>query len=201
MMKEDKLDRLIDGAFGNISYVIRGVGRRGLSEDERDADDFRELLQHKEFRSLVVGELYESYFLPDRHEFDWHVLHEIVTIMSSEQIKEFLALAVVSGLAGNGATVALRALFKRIIAERKRARIPSRGEDPFVAMNRDIKEIESFFQRCHYARISEIEVGTGIARERLYPLLKLTGFTHYRRRYTCYWCSPGTATPGVAETG
>src|SRR5580693_2253912 len=102
-MDEKKLNTLIDKASDDLLYVIREVGKRGVSENERDADDFEKLLSQKEFKELVVGELYEAYFLPERHESDWQVLRELVNIVTSEPIKEFIAVSVVGGVIGNTA--------------------------------------------------------------------------------------------------
>jgi hypothetical protein len=79
-MDQTELNRLIDQASGDLLYVIREVTKRGVSENELDADDFEVLLLRKEFKELVVAELYEAYFLPERHESDWQVLRELVTI-------------------------------------------------------------------------------------------------------------------------
>jgi hypothetical protein len=191
-MNENKLHSLIDQVSEDLSYVIREVGKRGVSESEIDADDFQVLLSRKEFQDLVIGELYESYFFPERHESDWQLLREVVTILTSERVKEFVALSVAGGVIGNSAFAVLRAVMARIMTEMKRAKLPPSKWQPFRGMKEDIDVLEDYFRKKACARIAEVELATGIPRERLYPLLKLSGCSHYRRQHACYWCTPGT---------
>jgi antitoxin ParD1/3/4 len=177
--------------------VVREVGRRGIAETELEADDFSVLLARREFKDLVVGELYEAYFLPERHEFDWQLLKEIVAIITSEPVKEFIALSVFSGVIGNVAFLAFRAVLAQTVSEMKNAKLGAGRQQPFHDMKHDIDGIEKFFQRRECARIAEVETSTGIPREKLRPLLKLLGFTHHRRKFACNWCRPGAAAPGA----
>jgi hypothetical protein len=193
-VNKQKLQSLIDQVSGELSYVIREVGKRGASESELNADDFSLLLSRREFQDLVVGELYESYFLPERHESDWQLLREIVTILSSERVRDFIELSVAGGVIGNSAFSVLRAVIARIATEMKKAKLPSGRWQPFHAMRDDINGLEEYFREHKCAQIAKVESSTGISRERLYPLLKLLGFVHYRRQHTCHWCKPG-ATP------
>jgi hypothetical protein len=198
-MKQADINELIEGAFGNVSYMIHSVGRRGIVERDLDVDDFRDLLSRREFRDLVIGELYEAYFLPQRHEFDWQVIHELVSIATSEQMKEFYAVAIVGGVLGNAATAVLRMLLKRVVSEMRAAKLPKARRDPFSAMEGDVGQIESFFLTHGCARINDVEASIKIDRERLYPLLRLLGFRHYRRTHTCYWCRDGATPPAPSN--
>jgi hypothetical protein len=200
-MDEKRLDSVIDQVSDNLFYVIREVGKRGISENDVDADDFHALLSRKEFQDLVVGELYEAYFLPERHESDWQLLRELVTILTSERIKEFVALSVAGGVIGNTASAVLLSIVGRIISAMKKAKLPPSKWRPFYGMRDDIDGLEHFFRENECARIVDLESSTGIPRERLYPLLKLLGFTHYRRQHACYWCRPGHAPLGHRYTG
>jgi hypothetical protein len=190
-MDQKKLDALIDQVSQDLSYVIRELGRRGVSDSEINADDFQMLLLRKEFRDLVVGELYEAYFLPERHESDWQLLHELVAVLTSERIREFVATTVVAGVIGNSAFAVLRSVIARITTEMKKAKLPSSKLRPFQGMRDDVEHIEKYFQTNECVRIADMESSTGIPRERIYPLLKLLGFTHYRRQHACHWCKPG----------
>ncbi len=69
----------------------------------------------------------------------------------------------------------------------KQAKLPSSKLLQYQEMQQDVERIENYFQGNECARISDIESLTGIPRERVYPLLKLLGFTHYRRQHTCHW--------------
>lgn len=193
-MNKKDLHSLIDQLSTDLSYVIREVGKRGASERALNADDFGVLLSKREFQDLVIGELYEAYFLPERHESDWQLLRELVSILSNERVREFVALSVASGVIGNSAFAVLRAAIARIATEMKKAKLPSSKWQPFHAMRDDIDGLEEFFREHACAQIVKVESSTGISRERLYPLLKLLGFTHYRRQHICHWCKPG-ATP------
>lgn len=190
-MDEKKLQSLLDKTSEDLSYVIREVVRRGWSERELDADDFQVLLTRKEFQDLVIGELYEAYFLPERHESDWQLLRELVTIITSQHIREFIVLSAVGGVIGNSAFAVLRAAIVRIITEMKKAKWPPSKRQAFQGIRKDVDGLEDYFRENGCARIAKIELSTGITREKLYPLLKLLGFTHYRRQYACHWCKPG----------
>ena len=175
-MDDSKLQRMVEDAFGDAAHVIQTVGKRGLLEVEQECDDFIELLLRREFRDVVVAELYEEYFLPKRHEFDWQVLHQIVSILTSEPIKEYCAMTVVGGVVGNAAWAALRLLLRRVVAEMRAANVSKSRRDVYLAMESDVAQVERFFKEAPCARITNIEESTRIDRARLYPLLKLLGF-------------------------
>ena len=200
-MDESKLQKLVEDAFGDAAHVIQTVGKRGLLEVEQECDDFGELLLRREFRDAVVAELYEEYFLPKRHEFDWQVLHQIVSIVTSEPIQEYFAMAVVSGVVGNAAWAALRLLLRRVATEMKCANISTSRRGVYLAIESDVAEVERFFGEVSCARIASIEDATRVDRARLYPLLKLLGFKHHRRAHACYWCRPGGSPPEAQKHG
>jgi hypothetical protein len=189
-MDNEKLDTLLAQASADLLYVIHEVGKRGVLENQTDVDDFGILLQRKEFKDLVVGEMYEAYFLPERHESDWQILHDIAAIIASEQLRAFVAASVVSGVLGNAAYAALRALLARVITEMKKCKLAASKRLPFQAMRDDVEKIEAFFRQKECAQIVDVEMSTGVPRERLYPLLKLLGFKHYNQ-HGHYWCAPG----------
>jgi hypothetical protein len=118
-------------------------------------------------------------------------LRELIAVLTSERIRQFVATTVVAGVIGNSAFAALRTVIARITTEMKKAKLPNSKLRPFEGMRHDVEHIEKYFQNTGYARIAEIESLTGIPRERIYPLIKLLGFTHYRRQHVCYWCRPG----------
>ena len=120
----------------------------------------------------------------------------MVTILTGERVKEFVALSVAGGVMGNAAFAVLLYIVGRIISAMKKAKLPPSKWRPFYGMRDDIDGLEHFFRDNECARIVDVESSTGIPRERLYTLLKLLEFTHYRRQHACYWCRPG-ATPGM----
>src|SRR5215470_2545937 len=133
-MEEKKLEGLIDQVSQDLRYVIRELGKRGIADSEVNADDFQILLLRKEFQDLVVGELYEAYFLPERHESDWQLLHELVAVLTSERLRDFVATAVLSGVIGNSAFAVLRSVIARITTEMKKAKLPSSKLLPYQEM-------------------------------------------------------------------
>ena len=64
-MDQTKLDGLVDQVSQDLSYVIRELGRRGVSDTESNADDFQMLLLRKEFRDLVVVNFMKRVFFPN----------------------------------------------------------------------------------------------------------------------------------------
>jgi hypothetical protein len=51
----------------------------------------------------------------------------------------------------------------------------------------DAETLKEFFQKVPKARIEEIELATGVSRDKIHPLLKLAGLNHHRRGTACYW--------------
>jgi hypothetical protein len=192
-MDEKKLRSILDAESADLSHVIRELGKREAVNVELEADDFDVLISRKEFKDLVTAELYEAYFLPDRHESDWLLLRELLAIVTSEHIRQFIKISVASGLVGNAAFAVLRAALVRIVTELKKAKVSSSRHQPFETMKRDVDGVAAFFRKNDCARATEIETSTKIPRDRLLPLLKLLGFKHYRREYACHWCKPGVS--------
>jgi hypothetical protein len=198
-MGKNELDDVVQHVSQDLSYVIRMVGERGFSGSEEEADDYGVLLTRKEFRELVVAEIYEQYFLPERHEFDWQILHELALVLTSEKLRTFMISAVAAGILGNGAFAMLRAVLNRILTDMKVASLPAGRKAPYVEMKEVLNKIERYFQENAYGRISAIELYTEFPREKIYPLLKLLGFSHQRRKHNCLWCRPGIAIEDPAD--
>lgn len=192
-MDAKSLEDLLEQKSRDLTYVIRTVGERGVPDHEVETDDYGLLLTRREFSDLVVGELYETYFLPDRHEFEWQILHQMVLILTSENVREFIGTAVVGGVLGNAAFAAMRAVLSRIVSELSRARLPQGRQVAFLDMRDALTQLEQFFGQHDSARIAEIEVATKLPREKIYPLLKLLAFRHERRANHCLWRRPGSS--------
>jgi len=190
-MNASSFDDLLEQQSRDLAYVIRSVGERGIADRDVEADDYSLLLTRREFSDVVVGELYEVYFLPERHEFDCQLLHQMVSILTSEKTREFIATTVASGVLGNGAFAVLRSILERVLSEMSKARLPKVHQQPFYTMKDHVAKLERFFGQQECARIAAIESFTRLPREEIYPLLKLLGFKHHRRANNCYWCRPG----------
>lgn len=176
----------------NIDHVIEEVSTRGWVDNRAQADDFAELRVDKRYRDAQIAELYEQYFLPERHEFEWHVLSEIVGIVVHSSVTHFVAAGLAGGILGNAAYDLLKRMcidaaerFENKLGEKARERAAG-----FRHLAADADKIKAFFGQHQKARIEEIERETGISRERIYPLMKLAGSKHYRRDDPCYWETP-----------
>jgi|ERR1051326_127449 hypothetical protein len=176
----------------NIDHIIDEVAIRGWADNQLQADDFAELRMDARFRDAQLAGLYEQYFLPERHEFEWLVLSEIVRAVVHSPVTGYVASTVALGVLGNAAF----ALLKKMCIEAAnsfRAKLGTNGMERangFESLAADAEKIQSFFGRHPKARIDEIERETGLARERIHPLLKLAGLRHYRRENACYWELP-----------
>jgi hypothetical protein len=133
-MDDKNVDDLVDSAMNEIEYVVREVGKRGFEDSQEEADCYGRLRLRKEFKELIAGEIYEAYFLPERHEFDWMIVYEIVEVMTSPKIMEFLkqsALPVVSGFASKALYDVLKATLKRTIAAMRKESLPDARQQPY----------------------------------------------------------------------
>lgn len=176
----------------SINYIIEEVAARGWQDNQLQVDNFSELRMDRRYREAQIAELYEQYFLPERHEFEWLVLNEIVKIVVNSPMTSFAVGAVTGGILGNAAYDLLKKmcinaaeLFERKLGEKARERAVG-----FKQLADDAEVIKLFFSKKKKARIEEIEQETGINRERIYPLMKLAGLRHYRRDTPCYWEMP-----------
>jgi hypothetical protein len=88
---------------------------------------------------------------------------ELVNIVTSEPVKEFISVSIVGGVIGNTAFAVLRAVLSRIASEMGKSKLPASKEDPFRKMKGDVDDVEGFFQQNECARMTEIESSTGIS--------------------------------------
>jgi len=190
-MNHDVIDKLINKNVNNITYAIKNVAERGIISVEAEADVFEELRYRREFKDVIIGEIYESYFLPDRHEFDWQIIQEFVETITDSNTVSFVKEAAGGGILGAVAWEICRRILKAIISTMKKNSLPKSRVIPYKAMLADADTIERFFEAHDSARIDTIEESTNIPRERIYPFLKLMGFVHHRKKHNCLWCKPG----------
>jgi hypothetical protein len=186
------MDSISREAETRIAYTIREVANRGWSDVPLVVDQFAELRNDKRVYEAQIAALYEQYFLPERHEFEWQVLYDIAIAIISAPAVEFATVAIVGGVIGNAAYDMLKTLcsyaasqFEEKLGEKAKERAQG-----FRQLASDAEQLKSFFSKNQKARIEQIEQSTGIPREKLCPLLKLAGFNHYRRGDPCYWEIP-----------
>jgi len=188
-MKTKEIEQLMGAQLGAVAHIATAVAQRGIIERPEEEDQFLQLRGRKEFRDLIAAEIYENYFLPQRHEFDWQIVGQFVDAMCSSKVAEVLA----SGVAGNTAYAILKHLLKRVHGELAAKGLSPERVTPYAKMRTNVEKLEEYFAglgQC--TRIAEIEAGTGVSREELYPLLRLLGFSHHRRKHNCLWCPSGT---------
>jgi hypothetical protein len=176
----------------SIEYTFEKVAERGWQDTLETIDRFAELRKDKRFREAQVAALYEQYFLPERHEFEWRALNEIADVVIESQATAFVGGAITTGIIGDLAydlltQLAAHAAF--VMSKRLEPRGGDRAQG-FLELSKDIDRIRDFFSETKKARIKTIEEETGIPRERIYPIVKLAGLNHYRRGDPCYWEIP-----------
>lgn len=187
MKEPERTAALIEDALAEVSSIARAVGERGCEDIRLAYDDYRVLLGRREYRTMVTSELYENYFLPERHEFDWAVLERIVTAVTDPRTQEYLRM-IAGGVLATATYSLLASAFRHAAASFREARLASERSEPYSQAAADVEALRSFFSSHDSVRIVEVEAGTSIPRERIYPLLKLLGFVHYRSgSRSCSW--------------
>ena len=88
------MDDIVWEAHKSIEYVLGRVASRGWRDSPLSVDRFADLRQERRFREAQVAALYEEYFLPERHEFEWQVLSEIVTAVVTSPAAKFAAVSI-----------------------------------------------------------------------------------------------------------
>lgn len=177
-------DKTIDYASSKIELIIDSVLERGLDDVEIQQDDYETLLEVYEFRSLVILELYNVYFLPKRHEFELQLITELVNGVLASRQAVFIGTAVVSGIIGSFSYDILKVLLQNIINKFKDYKD---RQSPFVEIKESADKIETFFKEIKQATIREISESTGVEEEKILPLLKLLGYRCKRRNKKTIW--------------
>jgi hypothetical protein len=170
----DTLERIADHAL-----------ERGYEDRKGSSDDYAILLKQREFRDVVIGELYGSYFPPGRHEFDYLLLKEFVDAIAHDAVITYIANAVATGVVG-AAAYKLANRLATVVANKFRGKDRERASI-WKSIAADIGKIESFFQERERATIQDIEKVTGIERERLATLLKLLKFKSEKVKGRTRW--------------
>lgn len=184
----------------SIEYTFEKVAERGWQDTPETIDRFSELRKDKRFREAQVAALYEQYFLPERHEFEWRALNEIADVVIESRATAFVGGAITTGIIGDLAYDLLTQLAAHAASMMSKRLGPKGGDraQGFLELRKDIDRIRIFFSETKKARIKTIEEETGIPRERIYPIIKLAGLNHHRRGDPCYWEIPG-GRPDVLE--
>jgi len=182
--KTDILKQTIFHTEKQIVNIINRVVDRGIDDIDEPVDDYSVLIERTEFKNALITELYEVYFPPKRHEFEFELLTEIVEAIISSKIAIFIAGAAATGLIGNTFTDLVKKLLAKIIEQFKSK--PNES-DKFKNLLIDIEKIEFFFSTNKKAEINKLEKELDIDKTRLIPILKLLGFKTYKEKNKRYW--------------
>src|ERR1039457_6022623 len=165
-MKPRKISDNVDGVEKTISSQISKVLERGIDEIEVSEEDYSQLIEQKFCKDQVIYELYESYFLPKRHEFEFSLISEIVNAVIQSKITIFIAGAALSGFIGDYTTSIVKRLLTHIINE---FRTSKKEKEKFKGILNDVEKIETFFGKKNKEEISRLIEALGIEKERLIP--------------------------------
>lgn len=172
----------------HLDAIIDSVIDRGYDDEILDSDDYSILIQQKEFRDAISIGIYEEYFLPKRHEFEFQIINHIVDTVWHNSVGHFAIEALTGGIIGNASYQVVTILLKRTVDKfGTHDKIRSK---PFVKIHTDIKKIAKYFKDKEKVHIEVIESDLNISRVRLIPLLKLLGFKCRRRNKNDYWIKP-----------
>ncbi|KAA6323156.1 hypothetical protein EZS27_027374 [termite gut metagenome] len=168
-----------------IINTINRINERGIDDNNEIIDDYSNLIEIKEYKNALITEIYEAYFPPKRHEFEFELISNIVDAIISSKCTFFIAGAAASGLIGDIFTNIVKQLLKKIIDLFKHS--PSESQK-FTYLLKDIEKIELYFKNNNGSiEINKIERELQIEKERLIPILKLLGFRTYREKGKRYW--------------
>jgi len=184
----------IERAKQHSLQIVDAVLARGYVDAPSFVDDYSRLLPRREFQEAVVTELYEAYFAPARHEFEYELLRELVEAVASLPATAWVATALAGGIVGNAAYDAVKQLSGAIAR-----RLLDHGDKHATSwqdIQKDLDTLREYFATRSIATSAEIEKETHIDRERFIPLLKLIGFSYDRRRGQTGWRPPTAMIPG-----
>ena len=187
-MDDKEFEQFLNPIQSNIDWTINNTLKRGYEEDIQEIDDYSLLLEKHEFRNLIIFELYENFFLPQRHEFELQILTDIVEAVVKYKPWSYALRSSASGVIGNTVYDLLKKLLSHISAKYKDR--DERRSKLFSTIENEVSKIEKYFETHESGKINELEICLDIDRDRLVPLLKLLGFKCYRRKKKNLWVRP-----------
>ena len=168
----------------NIVLTISNVLERGFDNILDQYDDYTKLVEIADFRNSIIQELYENYFPPRRHEFEFQIISDLVNAAVQSKFIVFAAGAALSGPIGDLTSYVIKSLLNKIASAFNKS--PQEAEK-FNSILKNINLIESVIPQGKKFNINKLTKMTGIEKERLIPLLKLLGFKKSRKNETNYW--------------
>ncbi len=176
-----------ENALREIDRSARAIQERGYDDVEQEWDDYAILLESYEFRKLVTFELYEVYFTPRRHEFELHLLTQLVDAVATSKAAAFLATAAVGGLVGNAAYDMLKAGLRHIAKRFAKIR---RTHDAVKEIGANVEKIRAYMDKHDDVGTRQVSSDLGIEVQKVEPVLKLLGCRSHRVRKRRLWRKP-----------
>jgi len=180
----------------NIDYILDAVIERGLNDNSADCNDFIELLQKKDFKSLIALELYEIYFWDERHEFDLQLLNELVDSISKFFQNPDTIIQIQTGLLQTLPSAIILGIVAYIGKKIKKAFSKNKANDSessssWSRIEKNTAKIDKEFKNHDYILSDEIERIFDTSREEIQPLLKLCGCKCYIDKKRSIWLKAG----------
>ena len=186
-MNTFKKSTVFKNVVKEIDYLASAIAERGYDDHYQEWDDYAILIQSYEFRKLVTFELYDSYFPPKRHEFELHLLTQLVDAVVVSKSAEFLAGAAVAGVIGNAVYDMLKAALTHIIKQFKKVR---RTHDAMREIAENVEKIYMYMDRHDDVDTSQISSDLDIEACKIEPILKLLGCRSRHTKKRRFWKKP-----------
>jgi hypothetical protein len=174
-------------ALREVDRLASAIAERGYDDVSQEWDDYSSLIQSYEFRNLVTLELYEAYFPPQRHEFELHLLTQLVEAVASSKPAAFLAEAVVAGAVGNAVYDMLKAALSHIA---KRFTNVRRTHDAVQEIGENLERIRAYMDKHDNVGTGQISSDLEIEAQKVEAVLKLLGCRSHRVKKRKLWRRP-----------
>lgn len=167
-----------------VTNLINMVEERGIDDLEESIDDYSCLIEKEEFKIAIATGIYENYFPPKRHEFEYQLLLELInTIIASKAASNFASFAC-GGIIGNLAYDLLKGMFNKIIQGFKNN---PKEASKFQLLLGDFEKVDEYFKNNKEGEIGNLEKKLGIDRVKLEAIFKLLGYKTYKIKKKRYW--------------
>ncbi|MBK9948291.1 MAG: hypothetical protein IPP12_14035 [Nitrospira sp.] len=174
-------------ALREVDRSASAILDRGYDDVIQEWDDYGWLIQSYEFRKLVTLELYEAYFPPERHEFELHLLTQLVDAVAASKPAAFLAGAAAGGVVGNAVYDMLKAALSHIAKRFAKVR---RTHDAVQEIGQDVEKILKYMDKHADVTTSEIASDLDIETQKVESVLKLLGCRSHRVKRRRLWRKP-----------
>lgn len=178
---------LFANALREIDRSAHAINERGYDDSQQEWDDYSVLLQSYEFRKLVTFELYEGYFPPRRHEFELHLLTQLVDAVASSKPAAFLAEATAAGVVGNAVYDMLKTALLHTMGRFKKIR---RTHDAVREIAENVEKIHAYMDRNDEISMNQISSDLDIEPHKIESILKLLGCRSHRVKKRRLWRKP-----------